>query len=258
MLFDKQNNPLYYSLIVNKKKTKRVLYFVIKWVIILHVVFFVTGAVAIFTCKYVNPRVTSLSLYREYVQGVKNKPREFVPLKEIDAPLRKVLIKLEDPSFRSHNGIDLSAMKSAYKINKKYNKTIAGGSTITQQLARTLFLVPDKNYLRKYLEILLALEMELILSKNRILELYFNNVEFGRGVYGIGPASRNYFKTSVHNLSTEQLTQLLIILPSPIKYSPKDIQRKSFFRKRYRLLAKDPVLNRYVDDGEDEVEDAEE
>lgn len=235
---------------MKKKKAKKVLYFIIKWVIILHVVFLTTGAIAIFTYKYVNPRVTSLSLYREYVQGVKNKPREFVPLKEIDAPLRKVLIKLEDPSFKSHYGIDLDAMMAAYKINQKYHRAIAGGSTITQQLVRTLFLVPDKNYLRKYLEILLALETELILSKNRILELYFNNVEFGKGVYGIGPASKHYFKTSVHNLSTEQLTQLLIILPSPIKYSPKDIQRKSFFRKRYRLLSRDPVLNRYVDEGD--------
>jgi len=233
---------------VNKKKLKKILYFVVKWVIILHVIFLVTGAVTIFTYKYVNPRVTSLSLYREYVQGVDNKEREFIPLKEIDAPLKKVLIKLEDPSFRSHYGIDVDAMFAAYKINQKYHKTIAGGSTITQQLVRTLFLVPDKNYLRKYLEILLALEMELILSKNRILELYFNNVEFGKGVYGIGPASRRYFKTSIHNLSTEQLTQLLIILPSPIKYSPKDIQKKRFFRKRYNLLSRDPVLNKYVDE----------
>jgi len=233
---------------VNKKKSKKILYFIIKWVVILHVIFLVTGAVTIFTYKYMNPRVTSLSLYREYVQGVENKPREFIPLKEIDAPLKKVLIKLEDPSFKSHYGIDLDAMVAAYKTNKKYNKTLTGGSTITQQLVRTLFLVPNKNYLRKYLEVLLALEMELILSKNRILELYFNNVEFGRGVYGIGPASRRYFKTDVHNLSTEQLTQLIIILPSPIKYSPKDIQRKSFFRKRYRLLANDPVLNKYVEE----------
>jgi len=237
---------------VNKKKIKRAFYFVIKWVIILHVVFLVTGAVTVFTYKYVNPRITSLSLYREYVQGVPNQPREFIPLKEIDAPLKKVLIKLEDPSFRSHYGIDLDAMLAAYKINQKYHRAIAGGSTITQQLVRTLFLVPDKNYLRKYLEVLLALEMELILSKNRILELYFNNVEFGRGVYGIGPASRRYFKTSVHNLDTEQLTQLLIILPSPIKYSPKDIQRKPFFRKRYRLLANDPVLNKYVEEPDTE------
>ncbi len=233
---------------MSRKKTKRVLYILAKWVILLHLIFLATGAVVIFIYKYTNPRVTSLSLYREYVQGVKNKPFEFVPLKEIDPPIKKVLIKLEDPSFKRHYGIDLDAMMAAYKINKRYNKTIAGGSTITQQLVRTLFLLPNKNYLRKYLEVLLALEMELILSKNRILELYFNNVEFGKGVYGIGPASKHYFKTSVHNLSVEQLTQLLIILPSPIKYSPKDIQRKAFFRKRYRLLARDPLLNRYVDD----------
>jgi monofunctional biosynthetic peptidoglycan transglycosylase len=219
-------------------------------VVILHLIFLATGAVVVFIYKYTNPRVTSLSLYREYVQHVKNQPFEFVPLKEIDPSIKKVLIKLEDASFKRHYGIDLDAMVTAYKTNKKYNRTITGGSTITQQLVRTLFLLPNKNYLRKYLEVLLALEMELILSKNRILELYFNNVELGKGIYGIGPAAKHYFKTSVYNLSTEQLTQLLIILPSPIKYSPKDIQRKAFFRKRYRLLARDPVLNKYVDEPE--------
>ena len=233
---------------MSKKRKNRLLLLLVKWVLVLHLIFLATGAVVIFIYKYTNPRVTSLSLYREYVQGVKNKPFDFIPLKEIDPPIKKVLIKLEDPSFKRHYGIDLDAMMAAYKINKRYNRTIAGGSTITQQLVRTLFLLPNKNYLRKYLEVLLALEMELILSKNRILELYFNNVEFGKGVYGIGPASKHYFKTSVHNLSVEQLTQLLIILPSPIKYSPKDIQRKAFFRKRYRLLARDPLLNRYVDE----------
>jgi monofunctional biosynthetic peptidoglycan transglycosylase len=242
-------------MIVSRKKTNRFLYILIKWVVILHLIFLATGAVVVFIYKYTNPRVTSLSLYRQYVQGVKNQPFEFIPLKELDPSIKKVLIKLEDPQFKRHYGIDLDAMMAAYKINKKYNKTLAGGSTITQQLVRTLFLLPNKNYLRKYLEVLLALEMELILNKNRILELYFNNVEFGKGVYGIGPAAKHYFKTSVYNLSTEQLTQLLIILPSPIKYSPKDIQRKSFFRKRYRILARDPVLNKYVD--EPEIEGAE-
>jgi len=236
------------------KNFKRVIYFFIKWIVLLHVIFLVTGATIILAYKYMNPRVTSLSLYRQYVKHVDNKPFDFVPFREIDAPLKKVLIKLEDPSFKKHNGIDIDAMMMAYKLNKKYKRTIAGGSTITQQLVRTLFLLPDKNYLRKYLEVLLALEMELILSKNRILELYFNYVEFGKGIYGIGPAAKHYFKTSVYNLSTEQLIELLIILPSPVKYSPKDIQRKSFFRKRYRILANDPVLNRYIDgpDAEDQ------
>ncbi len=238
-----------------KKKKANVLFVIVKWILLLHLVVFGTSFIWIFTYKYINPQNTSLMLYRKYYQRVDNKPVIFVPLSQIRAPLKRVLIKLEDPSFKSHHGIDLDAMAMAYKINKRYKKTLVGGSTLTQQLARTLFLVPNKNYVRKYMELILALQMELLLSKNRIMELYFNYVEFGKGVYGIGQASKHYFKRDISRLDTEQLTQLLIILPSPIKYSPKDIPRKSFFRKRYRILSNDPNLNRYVDPQEEQEQE---
>jgi monofunctional glycosyltransferase len=236
-----------------RKKIKKTLWTITKWVFILHVVVFGFSLAWVFSYKYINPNNTSLMLYRQYYQGVKNKPVIFVPLSHIDVPLRKVLIKLEDPSFRSHYGVDFDAIRMAYKLNKRYGRSIAGGSTITQQIARTLFLVPNKNYLRKYMELILALEMELVLSKNRILELYFNYVEFGKGVYGIGQASRHYFKRDISKLDVEQLTQLIIILPSPVKYSPKDIPKKRAFRKRLNILSHDPSLNRYVG-GEEEEE----
>lgn len=237
-----------------KKSIKKILWKITKWVLILHLVVFGFSFLWVLSYKYINPHNTSLMLYRQYYQGVKNKPVIFVPLSHIDVPLRKVLIKLEDPSFRSHYGVDFDALRMAYKLNKRYGRSIAGGSTITQQIARTLFLVPNKNYLRKYMELILALEMELVLSKNRILELYFNYVEFGKGVYGIGQASRHYFKRDISKLDVEQLTQLIIILPSPVKYSPKDIPRKSFFRKRLRILSHDPKLNKYVGGEEEEAQ----
>lgn len=234
-----------------KKKIRKVIWTVTKWILITHLVVFSVSFIWVLSYKYVNPHNTSLMLYRQYYQGVKNKPVIFVPLSQIKVPLRRVLIKLEDPSFKSHYGVDFDALAMAYKINKRYGRSIAGGSTITQQIARTLFLVPNKNYLRKYMELVVALQMELVLSKDRIMELYFNYVEFGKGVYGIGQASRHYFKRDISKLDVEQLTQLIIILPSPVKYSPKDIPRKSFFRKRYRLLSNDPKLNKYVGGGEE-------
>jgi len=229
-----------------KLNIKKTLWKITKWVLIAHLLIFGVSFIWVFSYRYVNPHNTSLMLYRKYYQGVNNKPVVFVPLSHIEVPLRRVLIKLEDPSFKSHYGVDFDALVMAYKLNKRYGRSIVGGSTITQQIARTLFLVPNKNYLRKYMELILALEMESVLSKNRILELYFNYVEFGKGVYGIGQASRHYFKRDISQLDIEQLTQLIIILPSPVKYSPKDIPRKSFFRKRYRLLSNDPNLNKYV------------
>jgi len=234
-----------------KLNIKKGLWKITKWVLIAHLLIFGVSFIWVFSYKYVNPHNTSLMLYRQYYQGVKNQPVIFVPLAHIDVPLRRVLIKLEDPSFKSHYGVDFDALVMAYKLNKRYGRSVAGGSTITQQIARTLFLVPNKNYLRKYMELILALEMESVLSKNRILELYFNYVEFGKGVYGIGQASHHYFKRDISQLDVEQLTQLIIILPSPVKYSPKDIPRKSFFRRRYRLLSNDPNLNQYVG-GEEE------
>lgn len=235
-----------------KRKKGNLVWTITKWVLLAHLVIFGVSFLWVFSYKYVNPNNTSLMLYRKYYQGVKNKPVVFVPLKKIKAPLRKVLIRLEDPSFKSHHGVDFDAINMAYRINKRYGKNIAGGSTITQQIARTLFLVPNKNYLRKYMELIIALEMELVLSKDRIMELYFNYVEFGKGVYGIGQASRHYFKRDISNLDLEQLTQLIIILPSPVKYSPKDIPRKSIFRKRSRILYNDPYLNKYVSEDEQE------
>ncbi|MFH1222994.1 MAG: biosynthetic peptidoglycan transglycosylase [Pseudomonadota bacterium] len=227
---------------------KPVLYKVLKVILIVHVAVLGAGFILIYTCKYFNPMFTSLQLYRT-VSGVKNEPVIFVPLSHVDAPLKKVLIKLEDPSFRTHSGVDFDALVMAYKINRRVGRNVVGGSTITQQLTRTLFLLPYKNYARKYLELILALEMDALLSKNRILELYFNYVEFGKGVYGIGQAAQHYFHKEISQLSVDQLTQLIIILPSPVKYSPKDIQRKSFFRKRYNILSRDPSLNQYVEEG---------
>jgi len=229
---------------------KHLIYKILKIILVIHVVILGVGFVLIFTCKYFNPMFSSLQLYRA-IHGVDNKKVIFVPLSHIDAPLKKVLIKLEDPSFKTHKGVDLDALFMAYKINRRVGRNVAGGSTITQQLVRTLFLLPYKTYFRKYIELFLALEMDALLSKNRILELYFNYVEFGKGVYGIGQAAQHYFHQDISQLSVDQLTQLIIILPSPVKYSPKDIQRKSFFRKRYNLLSNDPVLNKYVDEGKE-------
>jgi monofunctional glycosyltransferase len=214
-----------------------------KVVVWIHVIILGAGGVLILGYKFANPPTTSLALYRQYFKHVKNKPFNFVPLKKIPYSAKADVIRLEDPSFKYHHGLDLRAIWEAYKINKRYGKKIAGGSTITQQITRTLFLTTHKNYLRKYIEVLLALEMEVILSKDRILELYLNYVEFGKGVYGIGPASYFYYHRDVSKLNSEEVARMIIILPSPVKYGVNDIgKRKAFIRRSNILFRPQPEI----------------
>ena len=218
------------------RKKSSLLVKLIKLVILIHVVILSIGGILLLTYKFVNPPTTSLALYREYFKHVKNKPFKFVPLKNIPYSAKADLIRLEDPSFRNHHGLDLRAMWEAYKINKRYGKKIAGGSTITQQITRTLLLTPHKNYVRKYVEVLLALEMEVLLSKDRILELYFNYVEFGKGVYGIGQGAYYHYHRELSQLSNGEIARLIIILPSPVKYGVNDIGKKRAFIRRSNIL----------------------
>jgi monofunctional biosynthetic peptidoglycan transglycosylase len=176
-----------------------------KIIIWAHVVLLGVGGVLILSYKFVNPPTTSLAMYRKYFKHVKNKPFKFVHLKNIPYSARASVIRLEDPNFKYHHGLDLSATWEAFKINRRYGKKIAGGSTITQQITRTLFLTTHKNYLRKYIEVILALEMEVILSKDRILELYLNYVEFGKGVYGIAPGAYFHYHRDLSKLSRRDI-----------------------------------------------------
>lgn len=219
-----------------KRKKHILLRKIAKAIVWAHVVILGAGGLLIFSYKFINPPTTSLAMYRKYVKHVKNKPFKFVRLKNIPYSAKSYLIRLEDPSFKHHHGLDLMATWEAFKINRRYGKKIAGGSTITQQITRTLFLTPHKNYLRKYIEILLALEMEVILSKDRILELYLNYVEFGKGVYGIGPAAYYHYHRDLSRLSSEEIARMIIILPSPVKYGVNDISKRKAFRRRSNIL----------------------
>jgi monofunctional glycosyltransferase len=105
------------------------------------------------------------------------------------------------------------------------------------QVARTLFLVPEKSYIRKYLEVLTALELELLLPKDRILELYFGYAEWGRGIFGIEAASRRWFGGGTSALSRDEAARLLAILSSPIKYGPGTLHKNGILRERYRYLS---------------------
>jgi monofunctional biosynthetic peptidoglycan transglycosylase len=183
-----------------------------------------------------NPPTTALMIYRSVTVHQKSKPIRFVPLRQIPRVARNMVIKLEDYRFYSHHGVDLEALREAWAINSSIGRTAVGGSTIPMQLARNLFLTPRKTYLRKYVEALIALEMSLILPKDRILELYLNLIEWGKGVFGIGAASTYYFNTGVRGLSLDDLRRLATIISNPLRYNVYSFSRSAQMSQRYAYL----------------------
>jgi monofunctional glycosyltransferase len=205
-------------------------------VLYLHLAFIQLTVPVIFLYRYFNPSVTSVMLYRSIFYHWDITKVRFLPLKKIPSQTRRMILKVEDGTFYLHHGILLASMKNAWKVNKELGKPVYGGSTITMQTARTLFLVPEKSYLRKYLEVIIALEMERILGKDRIYELYLNYAEWGKGVFGIEAASRYHYKKGVSKLTTDQSIRLVTLLSSPIKYTPKTINKSGILRSRYQYL----------------------
>ena len=145
--------------------------------------------------------------------------RHFVGLEKISKSLQNAVISHEDDLFYDHPGYDWNAIKRAWKYNLRKKKFMRGASTITQQLARNMFLYPLKSPVRKWRELVLAVEMEVILSKGRILELYLNSVEWGAGIFGAEAAAKYYFNCTAAQLGPSQSAFLASILPKPSKYA---------------------------------------
>lgn len=138
----------------------------------------------------------------------------------ISENLKRAVVTAEDDEFWRHDGVDWAAIRAAYERNRKAGRFAAGGSTITMQLARNLFLSPSKNPLRKAKEILIARRLERELGKRRILELYLNVVEWGKGVFGCEAAARAYFEKSCADLSEEEAVAMAVVLPNPRRWDP--------------------------------------
>jgi monofunctional biosynthetic peptidoglycan transglycosylase len=142
----------------------------------------------------------------------------WIRLREIPAVLQKAVVAAEDEKFYQHHGFDWEAVKEAYTLNEEKERIKRGGSTITQQLAKNLYLSPCRSYVRKAREAVIAFIMEVLLSKERILELYLNCIEFGPGVFGVEEGSRYHFGVSAKQLSLDQSCRLAAIIPSPLRY----------------------------------------
>lgn len=186
--------------------------------------------------KVAPPSVSMLMVYRTAFNKIPAKPTEFIPLQEIGPATRRAFIKLEDRGFYEHRGVSLGALREALIINQKRGRIVAGGSTITMQLAKNLFLWPDRTWLRKAVEILLALGMETVLSKDRILEIYLNVIEFGPGVYGLEAAARHHFKKPYRQLTLNQIYRLAAIITNPLRYDVRTMVNNPSQMARLRFL----------------------
>lgn len=147
------------------------------------------------------------------------------PLSEISDHLKRAILVSEDDAFFEHEGVDFKELKASWELNQKKQKTLRGGSTISMQLVKNLYFSKAKNFLRKANEILLTLDLERRLGKDRILELYLNVVEFGPGVYGAENAARYYFQKGADRLSAAEAAYLAAILPNPAYLTTRNTRR---------------------------------
>lgn len=150
----------------------------------------------------------------------------YTKLNEISPNLLKTVVLTEDSTFWNHHGFDLDELQKSFKKNMEKGTYVRGGSTITQQLAKNLYLSKEKSLLRKIKEALITIRIEKSLSKKQILERYFNVVQFGKNLYGIKQASNFYFKKAPSDLSVFESTFLTFLLPSPERYSSSYFKRE--------------------------------
>ena len=169
-----------------------------------------------------NPRSTSF-MRQQLAALKKNNPDarlkfEWVDYERISGNLKRAIIASEDANFSGHEGIDWEALQKAYEKNTKRGKVVSGGSTITQQLAKNLFLSGERSYLRKGQEVIIAYMLEYWMDKERIFEIYLNVVEWGGGVFGAQAAARHYYGVPAASLSASQAAKLAVMLPNPRYY----------------------------------------
>jgi monofunctional biosynthetic peptidoglycan transglycosylase len=154
---------------------------------------------------------------------------DWVPLEAISPNLQKAVIASEDGNFLKHSGFDFEAMQKAFKNNQR-GKKLKGGSTISQQTAKNVFLWQGRSYLRKGLEAYFTVLIELIWGNERLMEVYLNSIEMGNGVYGAQEAARVWYRTSAINLTKREAAGIAAILPNPRKY--KATNSSSYIERR--------------------------
>ena len=195
-----------------------------------------------------NPSSTSFMEAGLARQQEKNPDAElrhkWVPYDRISTNLKRAIVAAEDAKFLTHEGFDVEGIQAAVEKNLKKGRLVAGGSTISQQLAKNLFLSGERSFLRKGEEAAITLMIEATWSKRRILEVYLNVIEWGNGIYGAEAAARRYYKTSAASLTRDQAARMAAMVPNPRWYenhrSSRAYQRRVVAIRRYMGYAQVP------------------
>jgi monofunctional biosynthetic peptidoglycan transglycosylase len=190
-----------------------------------------------------NPSTSSFMEDRLSVMQDKNPDAElkhrWVPYAKISNNLKRALVAAEDAKFVDHEGFDWEGIQKAYEKNLKKGKIVAGGSTISQQLAKNLFLSTRRTPWRKGEEVIITLMLEAVMDKRRIFEIYLNVIEWGNGVFGAEAASRHYYGTSAARLSAYQAAKLAAMVPNP-RYYDRHREARGMLRKTAIILGRMP------------------
>lgn len=217
---------------------------IFKWAAIITIVFITADILATFIypdvsiLKKHNPRTTAFMEFRKEQwaeQGLnKTIKHKWVKMRKVSPYLVKAVIIAEDDKFWKHDGFDFDAMKKALEKDIAQGKLKAGGSSISQQLAKNLYLSPSKNPIRKIKEAILTWRIEKALSKKRIMEIYLNVAEWGDGVFGIDAAARHHYGKKAYSLSAQEAVRLASVLPNPIIFNP--LSNSPYVKKRSRAI----------------------
>ena len=208
-----------------KSSSKSLVHKVIRWTKIAAVSFFMVSIFSVIFFRFVNPPFTPLMVIRAIemkFDGDEMKlDKKWVSINDISPNMLRAIITSEDQNFKNHYGFDFNAIQKAAAHNSKDNvRVIKGASTISQQTAKNVFLWPHRDWIRKGLEVYFTVLIETFWSKERIMEVYLNVIEFGKGVYGIEAASQYYYHKSAKELSTRQAAASAAVVPCPLKWSP--------------------------------------
>ena len=207
-----------------RKGTRPSLRSYVQWLIIVTVCLWSLAALTLLAFKWIDPPTTAVHIQRRVQAWIHGTPYHeryrFIPLNQISPNLQHAVIAAEDARFYQHHGFDWHEIQVAAEDDLEGGRS-RGASTITQQLVKNLFFGTGRSVLRKGAEVTLVPVAELVLGKQRILEIYLNVVEWGPGIYGAESASRNYYGTAARNLDRQQAARLAAILPAPLRRRPE-------------------------------------
>lgn len=193
--------------------------------------------------KWNNPDMTSFMEIRLGELRRKNPQaqlqKQWVPLDRISPSLKRAIVAAEDGKFASHDGFDWDGIQKAMQRNEKKGRFVAGGSTITQQLAKNLFLTPTRSIFRKAEEAVITLMIEMLWDKRRILEVYLNVIEWGNGIFGAEAAARRYYGIGAAQLGPEQAARLAAMVPAP-RFYDRNRNTPGLAKKTATILARMP------------------